>query len=169
MKNARSPVTGADAMSDYRIRPATLDDVDVLVHHRIAMFSEMGTSIEADSVAKAFGEWVTKLLPAGTYRGWVVEGPSGDIVAGGGMTILPWPPGPWYVGGRIAFVYNVYTAPAHRRRGLARMIMDAIHAGCRDEGIGLAGLNASRQAQRLYESMGYQQMPAPMMIASLNP
>jgi len=155
-------------MPDYRIRAATPADVDALVHHRIAMFREMGTSIEADSVAKAFGDWVTKLLPAGTYRGWVVEGPSGDIVAGGGMTILPWPPGPWYVGGRMAFVYNVYTEPAHRRRGLARMIMDAIHAWCRVEGIGVVGLNASSQAQGLYESMGYHQTPAPMMICGLD-
>jgi len=155
-------------MADYRIRAATLADVDALVHHRIAMFREMGTSIEADSVAKAFGDWVTRLLPAGTYRGWVVEGPSGDIVAGGGMTILPWPPGPWYVGGRMAFVYNVYTEPAHRRRGLARMIMDALHAWCRVEGIGLVGLNASSQARPLYESMGYQQMPAPMMLCGLD-
>ena len=154
-------------MSDYRIRPATLDDVDVLVRHRVAMFSAMGTSFDADVVTKAFRDWVTKLLPAGTYRGWVVEGPSGDIVAGGGMTILPWPPGPWYVGGRMAFVYNVYTQPQHRRRGLARTIMDAIHTWCRDEGIGVVGLNASGQAQPLYESMGYHQMPAPMMIASL--
>ena len=155
-------------MADYRIRAATLADVDALVHHRIAMFREMGTSIQADSVAKAFGDWVTRLLPAGTYRGWVVEGPSGDIVAGGGMTILPWPPGPWYVGGRIAFVYNVYTEPAHRRQGLARMIMEALHAWCRVEGIGLVGLNASSQARPLYESMGYQQMPAPMMLCGLD-
>jgi len=154
-------------MSDYRIRRATLHDVDVLVHHRVAMFSEMGIAIDADSVTDAFRDWVTRLLPAGTYRGWVVEAPAGDIAAGGGATVLPWPPGPWYVGGRMAFVYNVYTEPAHRRRGLARMIMDAIHQWCRDEGIGVAGLNASGQAQRLYESMGYQQMPAPMMIVSL--
>lgn len=154
-------------MPDYRIRAATLDDVDILVCHRIAMFSEMGVAVDSDSVAKAFGDWVTALLPAGTYRGWLVEGASGEVVAGGGMTILPWPPGPWYVGGRMAFVYNVYTEPAHRRRGLARMIMDAIHGWCRTEGIGVSGLNASGQAQRLYESMGYQQMPAPMMVASL--
>jgi GNAT superfamily N-acetyltransferase len=156
-------------MSDYRIRPATPDDVEVLVHHRLSMFSEMGTSFDADVVENAFRDWVTRLLPAGTYRGWVVESAAGEIVAGGGMTILPWPPGPWYVGGRMAFVYNVYTKPPHRRRGLARMIMDAIHKCCRDEGIGVAGLNASGQAQRLYESMGYQQMPAPMMVASLEP
>jgi len=130
------------------------------------MFSEMGISVDVDSVANAFRDWVTRMLPAGTYRGWVVEDASGKVVAGGGMTILPWPPGPWYVGGRMAFVYNVYTEPAHRRRGLARMIMTAIHAWCRQEGIGVAALNASGQAQRLYESMGYQQMPAPMMVAS---
>lgn len=154
-------------MSEYRIRAATAGDIDALVRHRVAMFSEMGTSIDADSVAKAFRDWVTRLLPAGTYRGWVVEGPAGDIVAGGGMTVLPWPPGPWYIGGRIAFVYNVYTEPQHRRRGLARMMMDAIHQACRDEGIGVAGLNASGQALRLYESMGYRQTPAPMMVTSL--
>jgi GNAT superfamily N-acetyltransferase len=154
-------------MSEYRIRPATLDDVAVLVHHRIAMFSEMGTSFDADVVSRAFGDWVTRLLPARTYRGWLAESAAGEVAAGGGMTILPWPPGPWYIGGRMAFVYNVYTEPPHRRRGLARMIMDTIHKGCRDEGIGVVGLNASGQAQRLYESMGYRQMPAPMMMASL--
>jgi GNAT superfamily N-acetyltransferase len=67
----------------------------------------------------------------------------------------------------MAFVYNVYTEPHHRRLGMARMVMDAIHKCCRDEGIGVAGLNASGQAQRLYESMGYQQISAPMMMASL--
>ena len=38
-------MTAADARSGYRIRVATLDDVDTLVHHRLAMFSEMGIAI----------------------------------------------------------------------------------------------------------------------------
>ena len=160
-------MTAADARSGYRIRAATLDDVDTLVHHRLAMFGEMGTSVDADSVATAFADWVTRLLAAGTYRGWVVEGPAGDIVAGGGMTVVPWPPGPSYVGGRIAFVYNVYTEPAHRHRGVARMIMEAIHSWCGDAGIGVVALNASGQGQPLYESMGYQRTPAPMMMCGL--
>jgi GNAT superfamily N-acetyltransferase len=154
-------------MTEYRIRPATLGDVDTLVHHRLAMFTEMGTHVDVASVATAFGEWVTRLLPAGTYRGWVIEAPDATVVAGGGLTIIPWPPGPWYMGGRIAFVYNVYTEPAHRRRGLARMIMDAIHDWCRDEGISVVALNASGEGLPLYESMGYQQMPSPMMICGI--
>ena len=86
------------------------------------MFTEMGTAMDADTVAAAFRNWVTAHLAAGTYRSWVVEGPSGGIVAGGGMTVIPWPPGPWYVGGRIAFIYNVYTEPTHRRRGVALVL-----------------------------------------------
>jgi GNAT superfamily N-acetyltransferase len=156
-------------MSEYRIRPATLDDVGTLVHHRIAMFTEMGTQVDADSVATAFAEWVTRFMAAGTYRGWVVEAPGGAVVAGGGLTVIPWPPGPWYIGGRIAFVYNVYTEPSHRHRGLARMIMDTIHGWCREAGIGVVALNASGLGRPLYETMGYQQMPAPMMMCGIAP
>ncbi|MBI3493214.1 MAG: GNAT family N-acetyltransferase, partial [Acidobacteria bacterium] len=56
------------------------------------------------------------------------------------------------------------TEPAHRRRGLARLVMDAIHAWCREAGVASVALNASRDGQPLYESMGYAVTPAPMMF-----
>jgi GNAT superfamily N-acetyltransferase len=68
------------------------------------------------------------------------------------------------MGDRLAFVYNVYTEPAHRRRGLARLIMDAIHAWCRDAGVASVALNASRDGLPLYEAMGYVESPSPMMF-----
>ena len=95
-------------MADYRIRPATLDDVEVLVHHRVAMFSDMGTPMDADAVAQVFRSWVVRMMPAGTFRAWLVETPDGGIVSGGGLTIIPWPPGPSNLGDNLAFVYNVY-------------------------------------------------------------
>jgi GNAT superfamily N-acetyltransferase len=167
MKSARSSVTGAEAMFDYRIRAATLDDVDVLVHHRLAMFTDMGLPMDVKAVGLAFKDWVTRMLRAGTFRAWVVETPSGDVVAGGGMTILPWPPGPLNLGDNLAFVYNVYTEPSHRRRGLARMVMEAIHAWCREAGITAAALNSSTEGQPLYESLGYSVRTNPMMVNSL--
>lgn len=149
-------------MSTHHVRPATLDDVEVLVHHRIAMFTDMGTPLDARKVAHAFREWLVPAMRSGVYRAWVVES-NERIVAGGGMTLIPWPPGPWWPGERVAFVYNVYTEPAQRRRGLARAVMDAIHAWCRTEGIAAVALNASREARPLYESMGYVETPSPMM------
>src|SRR5690348_6320096 len=130
-------------MSHYHVRPATLDDVDVLVHHRLAMFEDMGVPLDRAVVATAFRPWLLDMMPKGIYRAWVVED-GGEVIAGGGITVLPWPPGPRYVGGRLAFVYNVYTEPHHRQRGLGRMVMDAIHEWCRAERIGSLALNASQ-------------------------
>jgi GNAT superfamily N-acetyltransferase len=153
-------------MSDYRVRPATIDDVDALVHHRIAMFEDMGVVLDASAVAATFRPWLAETMPKGLYRAWVIElGPV--TVAGGGITIIPWPPGPHYPGDRVAFVYNVYTEPAHRQRGLARTLMEAIHAWCRAEGIGSLALNASRFGQPLYSSMGYRVTSSPMMFLAL--
>ena len=156
-------------MSAYHARPATLDDVGALVHHRIGMFTDMGLSIDRPAIEAAFRRWLAEAMPAGIYRAWVVDdgAPDGSIVAGGGITILPWPPGPRSLGTRIAFAYNVYTEPSHRRRGLARMIMDAIHAWCRENGIAAIALNASTDGQPLYESMGYGVTPSPMMFLFL--
>jgi GNAT superfamily N-acetyltransferase len=149
---------------DYHVRPATLADIDDLVRHRIGMFIDMGVPLDAEVLDPAFRAWLSEMMPAGTYRAWLAEAADGEVAGGGGITILPWPPGPRYVGDRLAFVYNVYTEPAHRRRGLARLIMDTIHAWCRDEGITSMALNASRDGKPLYESMGYAESPSPMMF-----
>jgi GNAT superfamily N-acetyltransferase len=150
--------------ADYCVRPATLADIDDLVRHRIGMFTDMGIPLDAKVLDRAFRVWLAEMMPAGTYRAWLVEAAEGEVAGGGGITILPWPPGPRYVGDRLAFVYNVYTEPAHRRRGLARLIMETIHAWCRDEGITSMALNASRDGLPLYESMGYAESPSPMMF-----
>jgi GNAT superfamily N-acetyltransferase len=148
----------------YRVREATLADADTLVRHRIAMFTDMGIPFDAAALDRAFRTWLAAMMPAGTYRAWLVEAEAGDVVAGGGITVLPWPPGPTYSGDRLAFVYNVYTEPAHRRLGLARRLMHAIHAWCREAGIASVALNASRDGVPLYESMGYELASAPMMF-----
>jgi GNAT superfamily N-acetyltransferase len=158
-------------MSDYRIRPATLDDEAVLVYQRIAMFEEMGRDLDKPSIDTAYRAWLRTQLPAGTYRAWLIEAdaPSDhSVVAGGGITIIPWPPGPRYLSDRLAFVYNVYTEPAHRHRGLAKLVMHAIHAFCREEGISSLALNASTFGQPLYESLGYAVTPSPMMFLALD-
>ena len=149
----------------YQIREASLGDVDALVHQRIAMFSDMGRTFDRDDVDRAFRAWLATQMPAGVYHAWLVEdADTGAIVAGGGLSILPWPPGPSYMVDRLAFVYNVYVEPPHRRRGLAKRVMDAIHAFCRAHAITSVALNASEDGQPLYESLGYQVTPSPMMF-----
>ena len=133
------------------------------------MFSDMGVDMDAAALSVTFRRWLFDALPSGVYRAWVVETDDGTIVAGGGMTVIPWPPGPRYAGDRLAFVYNVYTEPAHRRHGLARLVMDAIHAWCRSAGVLSLALNASKDGRQLYEALGYGESPSPMMFLSIEP
>jgi GNAT superfamily N-acetyltransferase len=151
-------------MSSYRVRRGTLDDAAILARHRNDMFTDMGVELNAPVLAAQFVAWLQINIPAGLYYAWVAETPEGEIVAGGGMTVIPWPPGPRYPCGQIAYVYNVYTEPSHRGRGLAHQIMAAIHAFCVAAGISSAALNASRVGLPLYESMGYRVTESPMMF-----
>jgi len=153
----------------YRIRMATLDDadLDILIRQRIAMFTDMGRTVDAARLGAEFRQWLVKTMPEGWYRAWIEETADGDVAGGGGATIIPWPPGPEYMGHTLAFVYNVYTEPAHRRRGLGRLIMTAIHDWCRTQGIKSIALNASEDGRPMYEALGYQVSPNPMMFLAL--
>jgi GNAT superfamily N-acetyltransferase len=151
----------------YRIRAAALDDMDALVRHRLAMFVDMGLSFDAPALDRLFRAWLATMMPAGIYRAWLVETESAEIVAGGGLSVVPWPPGPRYMGDKLGVVYNLYTEPAHRRRGLARRLMQTIHAWCRDAGVASVALNASQDGRPLYESMGYQLPSNPMMFFAI--
>ena len=133
------------------------------------MFTDMRIAFDDAALYESFARWLDVTMPSGAYHAWIVEttdgnGGAAEIVGGGGATILPWSPGPDYPGDKLAFVYNVYVDPAHRRRGVARLVMETIHAFCRHNGIGSIALNASEDGRGLYESLGYQVTPSPMMF-----
>ena len=149
----------------YVLRAATLDDIDTLVAHRIAMFTDMGVRIDAVALEATIRRWFVDSVRSGVYHAWLVESDAqpAQVVAGAGLTVIPWPPGPTSLSSRVGFVYNVYVHPAHRRRGLARRLMDTLHAWCRAEGVMAVALNASQEARHLYDSMGYVEAPSPML------
>ena len=99
-------------------------------------------------------------MPRGEYVGWVAEA-DGRIVAGAGVQVRRVLPFPAHAGhaaiaeGRQAIVINVYTEPAHRRRGLARQLMEAVIAWSRAERIESLVLHAAPDGKHLYESLGF--------------
>jgi GNAT superfamily N-acetyltransferase len=77
-------------------------------------------------------------------------------VAGAGLLVVPWVASPRNPVPRIAYVLNVYTDPAYRRRGLSRRLMETIIAWCREQGFGVVHLHASEVGRPLYESLGFE-------------
>jgi GNAT superfamily N-acetyltransferase len=147
----------------YQIRNATVADIPHLVTHRDEMFRDMGVPAEFAAMAAATAEWLGTAIPSGTYLGWLAVTDDGDVAAGGGLLVMPWPPGPMTMDPRCAFVFNVYTAPAHRKQGLAKRLMETMHDWCRAQGIERVVLNASVFGQPIYEQMGYVVAAEPMM------
>jgi GNAT superfamily N-acetyltransferase len=146
-------------MSDeIKIREAGPDDLPVVLHHRRAMFKDMGLGNEAGLAAMSASSesLLAGALADGRYRGWLAELPGGEIVAGGGLWIAPWLSHPRDPQPRRGEILNVYTEPAFRRRGLARRLMGVMIGWCRDQGFPWIMLHASEDGRPLYESLGFQ-------------
>ena len=147
----------------YNIRVATSADIPHIVRHREQMFRDMGIPAAFEAMATATAVWLAGAIPNGDYRGWVAVTAEGTVAAGGGLIVIPWPPGPFSMDPRCGFIFNVYTDPAHRKQGLGRRLMEAMHDWCRSQGIECVVLNASTFGLPLYESMGYVVTTEPMM------
>ena len=150
----------------YTIRAASVADIPHVVHHRERMFREMGTVCDYAAMADACTRWYIEALPAGTYRGWMAE-TDGRVIGGGGLIVTPWSPGPSRFDPRMAWVYNVFVEPGHRGRGVARRLMEAMHARCREHRIERLALNATEAGARVYRTQGYTVVPDPMMRLDL--
>jgi GNAT superfamily N-acetyltransferase len=144
-------------VEDIVIRKATLNDIQEILHHRRAMFYEMGKAYRAglDAMQRSTRRYVSKTIAEGSYHGWLAETRGGRVVAGGGVAISPWPPVPNFPYARRATIFNMYTEPEFRRRGLARKLMVIMIDWCRNKGFSTVFLHASNAGRPLYASLGF--------------
>jgi GNAT superfamily N-acetyltransferase len=141
----------------FALRRASASDLDVLVAHRRAMFRDMGYSDDyaLDAMAEKFQVWLQERMDDGLYLAWLVSAPDGTIAAGAGLWLMDWPPHMVGHGIHRGNILNVYTEAPFRRQGLARALMEAALAWCRENGVDTVILHASAEGKALYESIGF--------------
>jgi ribosomal protein S18 acetylase RimI-like enzyme len=145
--------------SDWKIRAATEKDLDCILAHRRGMFEEMGFTDPTllDQVVAASRDFIKNGLATGSYRGFLAVTGNNEVVAGAGLAVTDWlahPAAPKQ--SRKAYILNVYTAPEYRRKGIARVLMQAVLDHCKAEGFISVWLHASEYGRPLYESMGFE-------------
>lgn len=143
-------------MGQYALRAATPDDLDVVLRHRRRMFEDMGHRDPAalQAMLESSTPLLRRGLADGSYRGWLVEH-DGRVVAGGGIVSLEFQSHPRDPVPRRSWVVNMFTEPEHRRRGLARRLMQTMLEWCRASGMKTLYLHASDEGRALYESLGF--------------
>lgn len=142
---------------EIKIRRACAADLKHILHHRLAMFEEMGFRDAAvlSQVEAVSREYFAEALRAETYLGWIAEDSGGQVVGGGGIVVADWPGFPGEERPKRAWILNMYTEPRARRHGVAKRLMQAMIERCRSEGYGSVSLHASELGRPLYESMGF--------------
>jgi len=141
---------------EYTVRQATLDDVAIISHQRIAMFRDMGydDTPSLSAMDEPFREWVANKLDAGVYLGWFAL--DGDqVIAGAGLWLSEWIPHPYDPRGVRGYILNVYTEQPYRNQGIARALVSLIIDYCRDHAIHVVALHASDQGRSIYEALGF--------------
>lgn len=142
---------------EFHIREARRDDLPHLIHHRRAMFEEMGhqDGSELARVDEISKEYFGKALRDGSYKGWLAEGANAQIIGGGGIVLAPWPGFPGENLSERAWILNMYTEPEARRQGVAKRLLQVIIEWCREHGFATVSLHASSAGRPLYESIGF--------------
>jgi GNAT superfamily N-acetyltransferase len=143
------------------LRLATVDDIPALISHRRRMFEDMYSSQDVirdragyAAMDDAYAVLLRYEIPAGSTRVWVIED-GGAIVASGALKFTDWLPRPDGQRRGLVYVHSVYTVPEYRRQGLARRLLNAMIAYCRDNGWPRVTLHASDMGRGLYEDLGF--------------
>jgi ribosomal protein S18 acetylase RimI-like enzyme len=148
-------MVGSSLMGDVTVRWATLDDLDELVRLRQVMFASMAIDVPSTSAATTRAVLAAG-LEGGDFFAAVVDGDDrGSLAACGiGMTAQR-VPGPHNPSGRYGYVQSMVTDERHRRRGLARAVLEHLMARFAADGVLRVDLHATAAGEPLYRSMGF--------------
>lgn len=142
---------------EVTIRPATVEDIPILLRHRRMMWWDMGRRDERalELMDAAASEYFPSAVAEGSYSGFLATNGSGEVMGGGGIVISSWPGSLGQRRPQRAMILNVYVEREHRRRGVARQLMETMIEWCRGSGFVSVGLHASDEGKLLYDKLGF--------------
>jgi GNAT superfamily N-acetyltransferase len=149
------------------LRYATPEDASLITGQRHKMFADNAFAMETALTASdaEFEPWVRTRLGDGRYLGLLLEEEQ-TVVAGAGIFFADFPPHWMDPQPLRAYVLNVYTAPSHRGKGYAKLLMEQVIAECMQRSVPTVVLHASPQGRPVYERLGFQ--PTDEMMLRLN-
>jgi GNAT superfamily N-acetyltransferase len=119
------------------------------------MFDAMGIDASGEAWRASAERHLHQVLAAGDVVAAVVDAPGGGLAAGGVIEFQERIPSPGNPSGRGAYVSNMSTGVAWRRRGLARAVLAELLAEARRRGVDRIELHATDDGMGLYRSVGF--------------
>ncbi|HKO24556.1 MAG TPA: GNAT family N-acetyltransferase [Chloroflexota bacterium] len=141
----------------FNIRRATPEDVEALVHLRLALLREaqdLTDNTPVAALAHATRQYLAEKIPTDEFIAWVAE-VHGIIVGTSGLVFVHRPPSAQNLSGMEAYVMNMYTAPAWRGQGVATALLKEVMGFVKGTSAWRIYLHATTDGKRIYEKAGF--------------
>ena len=138
------------------VEKAGMKDIEALVKMRLSYLSEDNGSLDAQDLAAIKSElpgYFQSHLDKDLFVYMIRDGQT--VVSCAFLLIVEKPMSPAFINGRTGMVLNVYTCPSYRRRGYAKIIMEALLAEAKKMEISVIELKATEIGYPLYHSIGF--------------
>lgn len=151
---------------ELKYKRCTIDDLDELTETRIEVLRAanlLSDDVDMEEVRGQSRIYYEKALQDGSHVAYLVYDGDGFVGAGGVSfyQVMPTYHGP---SGRKAYIMNMYTKPAYRRRGIAMKTLELLVGECRAAGVTAITLEATDAGRPLYEKYGFVPMTHEMEL-----
>ncbi len=139
-------------MSDITYHLATEADVEKLINFRLSFLIEFlgpQTEEKIQALAANLRAFFDRALNERSYICWFAR--SGNELAGvGGLSVRQHPGNFLNFTGKAGYIMNMYTLPAHRRKGICSEILVRLQQTAKEMGIYSFELHATKEGEMVY-------------------
>lgn len=140
-----------------KVRKLGKDDMDLLIKIRMDyLFAEKGvfSDEEVQDIRKKLEEYFTKYLNKG-FIAMIAENEN-EVLATAFMSMVERPPLIAFSSYLVGTVYNVFTYPQYRGRGIATKVMNELLSEAKLLGVVAVDLMSTEKGKSLYKNLGFQ-------------
>ena len=151
---------------DLTYRKCTLEDLDELTETRIEVLRAanlLSEDVDMEEVREQSRIYYEKALQDGSHVAYLVYD-GNAFVGAGGVSFYQVMPTYHDPSGRKAYIMNMYTKPAYRRRGIALKTLGLLVDVFRAAGVTAITLEATDAGRPLYERYGFVPMEHEMEL-----
>lgn len=139
------------------IRKTSLADIDLLIELRIAYLLDQNTKDslgDFESLADKLRMYFVKAITNGEFIAVIAEGEN-EVYSTAYLSLVERPPRTAESSYLVGTVYNVYTYPQYRNKGLATKVMTTLLQEAKLMNVASVDLLASNDGKPLYEKLGF--------------
>jgi ribosomal protein S18 acetylase RimI-like enzyme len=146
-------------MEAYPIRRATLDDIPSLIALRQLLFeSIVDDQDNIEAMSRHSVQYFQRAIAHEDLAAWIALDGAGAVVASAVLSFYFLPPKPHNIEGKFGYLSSMYVVAQHRRKGIARRLLQAVMDYAQEQGVHCVQLHASKVGKPLYASVGFAEL-----------